>query len=316
MSATKSGWAAMASASLVLGVALGLGPMPANAAGPEALPNTTPLRVLRVSEVGDAAVEGVLAYANYLASSCQALLKLPQTGAQGLSRDDIRQVRWLEIEELFDGDRWVRYRTTRRVMVGSASQCQAFVWVMRDADLEVSCEGRVQASSGNRPDPAKPFEAPVPQPHVDRAAPALPAAICPDRARHAPVDGLEAVDAGLGQRCVWASDRVRAALPASLRAAMPANRQGLDTCVALTWPDYQGPHGMSHPVHLRSQVFGGQGDPSAARAAMTQSALDLQGNTRLAAFSQGVALPAERFTPAALEAFVRQPAKETFTGAR
>jgi len=260
-----------------------------------------PIRVVRVG-YGD--VAKLKEYYVAKVQGCRVVNKLPQGPVKLPSDDVIAKTALFETEELFDGQMWAEYRTQRSFAADAGNHCQLVLFVQRNVTVDRSCESRLLGSTTplieleNLDTPAKP--------QVTIEQEKLGASSC--RGKHAPddVSGLPTEDAGNGVRCVWSSAIIARAMSKVKALADAAKSPGTgkeaDFCLYAKRPTYYY-QGLGRTVVLKSK---GELGPNAVPTLTGEAPALAEG---LSGFTDGQPIPAARFTRAAVESFLSQPAK-------
>lgn len=290
-------------AGVVVSVLLGL------AAGVGAADSRSPIHLRRV---GTGNVEGLKNGIEVSVEACRVIKRLPiGTPVKLPSDEDLAKIAIVESDEYFDGANHAVYNTTRLVSADPRSAyCELRLFHERHAWVGRECgdgSGGGTTPMGELVDMEHPA---APQARV-RAEPASRAG-CGRKPPSYEVDGLPQEDAGSGARCVWQSDII-----AKSMLAIGMNAQGhdkdspaADFCLYVRQPIYvvNGHHDM---VVLKS-AGNVRGDVMDELIGMNTAFL----NDKLVEFSDGQPIPADRFSAAALNAFIHQPAITAVGGSR
>ena len=244
---------------------------------------------LRTVQRGFAKPDAIRTALQDLVDTCREGRQLPAAPATMPSPAVMARTPQIEVETLFDGERWAEYTTTAQ-FVPDPKSCETTVWRTFSAKVRDGCATEVQGSSGA----GLGLVEPPPKPWVRESA----ARCASGQPRPAPVlTGLPTQDAGHGERCVWTSD-------ITARATGGGRAAGFDTCVSVRRPSVLTAAGRREVV-LRTRL-----DPKTADGASLLHPMPLVEELQLAEYSEGGgALPAERFSRRGVEAFVAQAAR-------
>ena len=233
---------------------------------------------------------------------CYLIKKLPPVPTKLPSDATLAKLAVVEEEELFDGQMWAKYET-RRSIGGDASQgCRLTLFVHRAATVERSCESRVRGQNellGPMMDMENPSSAAPTV--VDESLSAL---ACKAGRGELDRQGVASEDAG-GARCQWTADVIAHKLGKTGSGAAP---DAFDTCLYEKLPTYYF-EGQGRPVVLKTR----SGNPSMTGTDISKifGEAAAPGNLKLIAFSDGGAIDGARFKRAAVDAFVKLPARTT-----
>ncbi|HZE92518.1 MAG TPA: hypothetical protein VE029_12535 [Rhizobacter sp.] len=278
--------------------------------------DTAPIRVLRVGHADldafkksiEASVRGCQLFKNQQRKQPPAALRLPPDA-------DLLKFVVAEDEELFNGVMWARFHTQRTIAADVKNGCQPAVYIHRDANVERTCDWRLHGSSLQIIDMVglETLQSVETPPSVYKEK--LPQATCKAKPP-ATLDttGLPVEDAGAA-RCIWATAiAARTAQAAASPNAQPTEADAAtpDFCFYDKKP-YYAYQGTRRELVLKIR--------GAKKTAGGQPIAELLGEVaavgqELAAFSDGPALPEAKFTREAMEAFLRQPAKQPLGAGR
>lgn len=271
-----------------------------------------PLRVVRVSSDDADSMRKRVAM---LEGLCRTAQQLPPAPATPLTDAQINGVHVLEHEELFDGASWAEYVTRRLIVPDAAQGCRPVVYVARSATVERACQSRVRGGTASLDELSNAQQA-APAPEVVEQP--VSRSRCEGRARDAePAAATQAESAGFGTSCVWSGDRARSLLgagPASATAgggSSGAAATGFETCLYARLPRYPSP-GRQRAVVLKTR----SPEPEGQRGNAFQMEARVTANQRLASFSAGEPIAAQRFSRGAVEAFIHQPTKQALEPVR
>jgi hypothetical protein len=253
--------------------------------------------------VGTGDLAGMKSAIEISVSACRAFKKLPGGGPVQMPPDAaLAQVALIELEEYFDGAKHARYETSRVVWADpNSASCEVKIFHARHAIVEQMCGSQTRGATtllGFMID----MEHPVP-PNVSVTAGWASRAGCGRPARKLDLDGLPTESAGAA-RCVWNADIIAKklrALGARTTGHQPGSGQA-DFCLYERRPHYV------HDGHDERVVLKGEGFAKGGPLDRLSAGVATATNDRLVGFTDGSAIPAERFSEAALRAFVSQPA--------
>ena len=264
--------------------------------------DTTPIRVQRAGYPNAAAYRQNV---EVMVEACRAVKKLPPGPSGVPSVEVLAKLPLMEQEELFDGPMWALYETQREVAPDPNAGCKLATFVHRSVRIERSCEWRLRGSTAligeqtdlEHPRPAGPGELV----QEDGASPE-----CRRKPRERDTSDLKAEDAGFGARCFWASDMIRASMAKVGMKPGAHDPRAVDFCHYDKHPYYQ-VGGLRRSVVLKSrgELHNDKGTALASFFGAVQAA----GVPVLTGFSDGTRIDPARFTKAAAQAFLAQPAK-------
>jgi len=261
----------------------------------------TPIHVHRVA-TGN--VDGLKSAIGLSVQACRAAKQLPLGGQVQMPSDTyLGKLPVVETEEYFDGANHATYSTLRRVAADPASStCQLMLFLERSAWSGQICGN---ATSGNSTSVNKllNYERPEP-PHVTVTNVAASRAGCGRSAKQYDVSGLPTEDAG-GAQCVWDSDVIAKDLRKAGVAA-EGHKKGspeADFCLYARQPIYV--HNGHHELVVLKSSGSTEGDVLDQLLGENTAYL----NDRLAGFTDGSPIPADRFSAASVRNFLAQPAK-------
>lgn len=190
-----------------------------------------------------------------------------------------------------DGERIARYEM-RHVYAVDMNSCAPMIFRHLSVEILNGCSERLfGAADGHDPDQGVPLAS-----GPGRCKRQRPREPLPDLAR------LPREDAGLGTQCLWWADVMATIAPA---LGVPVgDRRGADVCVYSRRPRLDLPGLGPELVVLKHRLA----TTAVAGNDLTEMGLaSMPTDLHLVEFSDGAALPADAFTRAGAEAFLRQP---------
>lgn len=224
--------------------------------------------------------------------ACLAQKGMPPAPAPMPADRVLAAFRGTETEELFDGALRATFHVRRRIDADPANGCKPVVVSARRADVVHACKWAIKGNASALEDMATP--------------PAVTEEDWSDGCEGLPTPQAQAVpdqvpqDNASGVPCVWTSALLTAALGMTPPAPGP-DANAVDFCLYAKRPDYVA-RDMAHPLMLKSHV--------ARYTGHFERGDSMLGPETLESFSEGTAIPAARFTRAAVEDFIRKPLKE------
>lgn len=296
--AMRCGRAALAGA-----LALGLAACSARAA------DSAPIRVLTVAHPEPAAFRENL---KMMVQACQLALKLPVVELPVPSVAELERFELLQREQLFDGRAWAEYTTQRELTPDPRSGCRLALFSLRSVTIEHACESVVKGTNGLTQMQLVDFEHPVTQGAPKLHENTLGAENCRQKPSDIDLAALPKEDAGAGVQCVWVQDILRQKLARTKyfadAARKPSNPDATDFCLYAKRPYYD-LGGVRKQVTLKMR--GSTRSRAGNDLQQVVGELGFIHRNELKSFNEGAAIPAERFTRAAAEAFLSQPIKSS-----
>lgn len=265
---------------------------------------------LRVVTTGHSPVARLRESLEAQVALCRKAQNLPPH-PQGIPSDAaLAGVASIETEELFDGPRFAQYQIVRNVMPDSDDGCKVKVLQFYSVTLETSCESQWSGSAGARDFEIEPLR--VSSHERPRSAALQKYSSCKARADIEPslqaaLKATSRQDAGLGQKCLW-SNEVDQHLSGTPGAVSADRLSGTCDLAELPIYPYTTFQGGRRSVTLQMRL-----PPSAAAKLKTFAINDGVNQPKLKDFSLGVAIPAQRFSPADAQVFLKRPALVTLT---
>lgn len=257
-----------------------------------------------VKQVATGRLEGIKNSIELSVQACRSSKKLPLNAPIAMPPDSyLEKLLLVENEEYFDRANYAKYSTSRRVAANpNSADCKLMLFHRRHV-----WAGEVCASSGTGGGTTPitdltDFENPKPPAVTWLNEPASRAG-CGKKAKSYDIQGLPIEDAG-GARCVWQSDILAKSMRAAGLRAEGHKKDGkaADFCLYEKQPLYV--HNGHHElVVLKSS---GSTKDDVIDELTGESTAHL--NHRLAAFSDGTPISADRFSRSAVQAFLSQPA--------
>lgn len=257
-----------------------------------------PLRIVRA---GLPDLPGLRRFIDISYEGCLASKGRPPAPAPALPEAALARLAVLEEEELFDGRRWAKYQVLRAVGADPAANCRIMVFHSRSVDIETTCESMLRGTGATLSELMDLDGNPVPPPVIDEGK--VRQSECDEPRRAQDTRGLRAEDAGHGAQCVWNWDLVARNIGAG---AAGGDRGSYDMCLYSKRP-FHYVQGHGRPVVLKTR----SDDRSLTGAYIPTFAGQIAGygNVGLVSLSEGAPIPADRFSRASAEAFLRQPTK-------
>lgn len=288
-------WAVQAAA-FGLAVALGLGVSPAAQAQ---VPDT--LRPIALHTAGTGDVAGMKKFIELSTLACRGHKGLPLDAPIRMPADaTLAKLRLQEREAFFDGARQAEYQTQRMVAADPRTgDCAVRLFHYRTARAGQVC-GEFQHGSSTLLGHLINTTEPRP-PETSYRSQRDGQAGCGRAAKAYDIAGLPAADAGNGLRCVWQLDILAKSMRA-LGSYPPGHTDdtGMDTCLYQQQPAYFH-NGKRTPIIVRISGRPDQDPMNAAHGGTTA----LLGQ-KLLQLTDGTPIPASRFSPEAVRAYVGQ----------
>ena len=261
-------------------------------------PANPPIQVVRV---GYGNLEGLKASISAYSEACRVAKHLPPQDVALPSDDYLTKFVAMEVEELFDGQRYAKFTTQRQIAPDATSGCTLAVFASRSATSDLVCVSRIRGGTpliGEEIDFDNPSTA---SPTIFEDA--LNSPKCNEKPLTKNAAGVPRVDAG-GQKCFWNADLIALQM-AKFTHSAPGPKTGFDICLYEALPTYYY-KGMGEPVVLMSKVFG-EPEGGTVLERTTGAVRDMN----LKSFSANQAIPKSRFERSAIERFLNQPMKSS-----
>ncbi len=270
---------------------------------------TDPTQALRVVRVGHGNAAAMHDDIQVTVDACRLAKHMPPSAAKLPSDAVLSQMKVVEQEELFDGQKWAEFSTQRTIAADPSNGCTLAVFVHRDASAEKTCVSRVSGATtslGEMTDPKAPAASVA---KIDETA--LPAQPCAEHQKPLDLAGLPREDAGGGAQCVWNSAiaaRKMAAIYTLMHKVPPPPKpdaSGHDICLDADRPsvDFEG---FRRVVVLATRTTPRKDGPNIENIIGETAAF---GNLRLESLTASPSLPADRFSRSAVEQFLHLPSK-------
>jgi hypothetical protein len=261
---------------------------------------------IHIKRVATGKVEGLKNFAEMTIDACRTAKKLPLNAPKILPPDRyFEELLVTEIDEYFDGSKYASYQTARRVSADpNSDDCKLALFLQYAAWTGELCKTSGFGGSSKGINDMTDYQQPAP-PAITWSKEPASASGCSKKPKPYDTKGLRVEDAGLGAQCVWHSDIVaKTAREAGLNfEGHKKDSKSYDLCLYERLPVYfVGGHkellvlktAASTEADVMDQIHG----ESTAYA-----------NQRLADFSDGKPIAAEKFSSSAIEAFVSRPIK-------
>jgi hypothetical protein len=208
-----------------------------------------------------------------------------------------------EEEELFDGQMYAFYKTHRTFAADWSQGCEVVLFTERSAHTERTCESRIFGQTNLDEKMGKP-NASGDKTIIEEDSEPWPS--CNEKLARTDYKGLPSDDAG-GVLCQWTSlalSRQVARLLGTTPPREPEDDPFADTCVYEKLPEY---HFRANNRLVTLKTRGSTKSRAGNDLSPMFGDLPAIQNKKLVQFSDGKPIPAERFTRAAMEAFLKLP---------
>ncbi|WP_374565002.1 hypothetical protein [Ideonella sp.] len=257
---------------------------------------------IHLHTIGTGDVEGLKNGIRTGVEACRATKKLPPGPIKLPSDAYLAKLALIESDEYFDGARHAKFQTQRLVWPDPRSgSCELKLFHHRHAQVGDICDSGTSGHTtllGDLVDMEHPAA-----PRVEVSAESNRRTECSRRRQAYDLEGVPREDAGQGVQCVWHSDVIANAIRKLGRPAKGHDpNAAVDFCLYAKQPVYVF-NGRHETVVLKSN--GPTKNDAMDRLMGVNTAYF---NHKLVDFSDGQPIPAERFDPRTLRAFVEQPA--------
>lgn len=255
-------------------------------------------------------------YTNFLevlVEACLQIQKLPQGSVKLPPAQVLASTPVQEVEQLFDGYWSATFATNSGLHPDPKAGCQVKLLKTYSAAVERSCSLRMWGGTqGQRSDIAV-GEAPITESFSEErevmpGAPANAACKVLTTNKLVALDGLPTEATAKGPNCIWSRHLLRkAAAIKGLPMAADTGPSAPDACVHTVWQNYPTTTHQGNPrAVVLKRYFGTQSMGGTDLAETMPEVLALNQDT--AVYEEGKAISAARFTRAAVDAHIRQPA--------